>query len=164
MKKSKESGNGALIVIMIIIIVILLLQKKKEKMSRGLKNNNPFNIRKSNENWLGKKKNSTDSDFEQFETLELGLRAGLKLLKNYVEKGYNTIEKIIERYSPAGDPGNALGSTENYIRFITNHSNISRDSVVNNVPRIAYFILCFENGKAITSEEELKRITEKYKL
>ena len=51
------------------------------KTARGLRNNNPLNIIKSeNINWQGEVKPSTDRNFAQFETLEYGLRAAFKLL------------------------------------------------------------------------------------
>ena len=54
------------------------------KQARGLRNNNPLNIVKSeNINWQGEVKPSTDPNFAQFETLEYGLRAAFKLLRTY---------------------------------------------------------------------------------
>lgn len=55
-------------------------------ITRGVRNNNPFNIKMSNKNnWLGKVKHSsnTDGTFEQFISMKYGLRAGVRLLKNY---------------------------------------------------------------------------------
>ena len=60
------------------------------KQPRGLRNNNPLNIIKSeNINWKGEVKPSTDRNFAQFETKEYGLRAALCLLrtkKSYVSQ------------------------------------------------------------------------------
>ncbi len=48
------------------------------KQARGMRNNNPLNIVKSEKiNWQGEVKPSTDPNFAQFETLEYGLRAAL---------------------------------------------------------------------------------------
>ena len=50
-------------------------------LARGMRNNNPLNIIKSEKiNWQGEVKPSTDPNFAQFETLEYGLRAAFKLL------------------------------------------------------------------------------------
>ena len=50
------------------------------KQARGMRNNNPLNIIKSEKiNWQGEVKPSTDPNFAQFETLEYGLRAAFKL-------------------------------------------------------------------------------------
>ena len=51
--------------------------------SRGLRNNNPLNLRKTSAKWLGKIP-STDKDFEQFTSLEMGLRAGAINIKTQI--------------------------------------------------------------------------------
>ncbi len=57
------------------------------KQARGMRNNNPLNIIKSEKiNWQGEVKPSTDPNFAQFETLEYGLRAAFKLLRTYYQK------------------------------------------------------------------------------
>ena len=57
------------------------------KQARGLRNNNPLNIIKSEKiNWQGEVKPSTDPNFAQFETMEYGLRAALCLLRTYYNK------------------------------------------------------------------------------
>lgn len=87
--------------------------------SRGVKNNNPFNIIKTGISWFGELKGlfSKDSKFEQFETLELGIRAGLLNLKNgYKLRGYNTPMSLIERYAPDND--NAKDSQFNYQKAV----------------------------------------------
>ena len=75
---------------------------------RGFRNNNPLNIRKGN-NWQGEKSPQTDNEFEQFESMTMGVRAGLKILRNYIT-GYDghrqpidTIEGIISRWAPPSE-------------------------------------------------------------
>lgn len=75
---------------------------------RGIRNNNPLNIRKGN-NWQGEKSPQTDKEFEQFESMTMGVRAGMKILRNYIT-GYDghrqpidTIEKIITRWAPPSE-------------------------------------------------------------
>ena len=72
--------------------------------ARGLRNNNPLNIVKSEKiNWQGEVKPSTDPNFAQFETLEYGLRAAFKLLRTYYTKhGCTTIRQIVSRWAPEG--------------------------------------------------------------
>ena len=72
------------------------------KQARGMRNNNPLNIIKSEKiNWQGEVKPSTDPNFAQFETLEYGLRAAFKLLRTYYTKhGCKTITQIISRWAP----------------------------------------------------------------
>ena len=64
-------------------------------LTRGIRNKNPFNIRKSNNLWRGKTAFNSDKDFERFTSMDYGLRAGFLLLRNaYLAKGFNTVEKI----------------------------------------------------------------------
>ena len=84
---------------------------------RGIRNNNPFNIRISSHPWIGKVKKGTDPDFEQFENMYFGIRAGLKLLINYVARGFDTPKKIIARFAPASE-----NNVANYVSFICRDS------------------------------------------
>ncbi len=74
-------------------------------LARGLRNNNPLNIIKSEKiNWQGEVKPSTDPNFAQFETLEHGFRAAIKLLRTYYNKhGCRTIRQIVARWDPEGE-------------------------------------------------------------
>jgi len=78
-------------------------------LPRGMRNNNPGNLRKSASAWQGKITNGTDSAFEQFTNFAYGTRAMIKLLKNYIGDGYNTLDKIINRWAPAADNNNPGG-------------------------------------------------------
>lgn len=84
--------------------------------SRGIRNNNPFNIKKSKHPWIGKVKGN-DPTFECFDNLYHGIRAGLKLLINYVERGFDTPEKIIKRYAPCNE-----NNVPNYVDFVCRNS------------------------------------------
>ncbi len=92
------------------------------KQARGMRNNNPLNIIKSEKiNWQGEVKPSTDPNFAQFETLEYGLRAAFKLLRTYYTKhGCKTITQIISRWAP---------ETENqvvaYIKAVSQRTGIA---------------------------------------
>lgn len=93
---------------------------------RGIRNNNPLNIRKGN-NWKGERPNQTDKAFEEFETMEMGIRAGFKILKNYITgyggktKPYDTIEKVIRRWAPPTE-----NATEKYIQFVADDAGVHR--------------------------------------
>lgn len=92
------------------------------KTTRGLRNNNPFNIRHSGSKWKGLCKKQTDKDFCQFETLEYGLRAGLMLLRNYIRKGYDTPVKIINRFAPKSE-----NDTDSYLLYVCRYAHVSAD-------------------------------------
>ena len=45
---------------------------------RGIRNNNPLNIRRGASQWQGLKRRQTDKDFCQFVTVAYGYRAALR--------------------------------------------------------------------------------------
>ena len=56
-------------------------------LPRGIRNNNPLNIRRSKDQWQGLRAQQTDAQFCQFETLEYGWRAAFYLLtRTYYHK------------------------------------------------------------------------------
>ena len=71
-------------------------------MSRGLRNNNPLNIRLSATTvWQGEIRPSQDRSFCQFRTMAYGYRAGLKLLQFFRRNhGCRTIAVFIRRWAP----------------------------------------------------------------
>ncbi len=71
---------------------------------RGIRNNNPGNIRKSADKWQGMSAQQTDTAFVQFTAPVYGLRALAKLLQNYQAKyGLSTIRSIITRWAPPSE-------------------------------------------------------------
>lgn len=87
---------------------------KIQNQSRGLRNNNPGNIRRNYaNNWKGLSDVQSDISFCQFISLEYGIRALMKLLLTYEKKGYNTINTIIPRYAPSSE-----NDTNSYISFV----------------------------------------------
>lgn len=87
---------------------------KTQKTPRGIRNNNPLNIRIGNY-WQGEVENQTDKTFEQFTQMEYGLRAGFYLLRRYISRYHlNTISDIIKRWAPANE-----NNTENYIKRVS---------------------------------------------
>lgn len=70
--------------------------------ARGLRNNNPGNIRLSaTTRWQGEVKPSRDKSFCQFKSMAYGYRALIKLLQNYRKvNGCRTISDFINRWAP----------------------------------------------------------------
>lgn len=70
-------------------------------MTRGLRNNNPGNIRLSKDKWQGLRAVQTDKEFFQFETMAHGYRALIRTLQNYRKlHKCQTIADFINRYAP----------------------------------------------------------------
>ncbi len=70
-------------------------------MTRGLRNNNPGNLRLSKDKWQGLRAVQTDKEFFQFETMAYGYRALIRTLQNYRKlHKCQTIADFISRYAP----------------------------------------------------------------
>lgn len=100
------------------------------KEPRGIRNNNPLNIRKGN-NWYGERHPQVDRDFEEFESMELGIRAAFVLLRNYItgyngrSAKFNTIRKIVRRWAPPVE-----NATQKYIDFVVKSTGIDQNQVI----------------------------------
>lgn len=95
-----------------------------QKLPRGLRNNNPLNIRISSTPWQGKldAAHNTDGVFEQFTSMELGLRAALVNIRTYIKRDrLDTIQAIIARWAPAKD-GNDV---KEYVQIVCERAQIS---------------------------------------
>ena len=96
------------------------------KMSRGLRNNNPGNIRLGNFRYKGEKAESSDTAFRQFESIEWGYRAMFVLLHTYAKKyGCHTLRQMINRYAPPIE-----NHTDNYIRRVACATHLSLDEEI----------------------------------
>ena len=109
------------------VIAALLLggYMKATSKPRGIRNNNPLNIRIGN-NWQGETSADGDGEFEQFNSPEMGIRAAARLLKNYRDiHGLKTIEEIISRWAPVSE-----NNTAAYIASVEQKTGIGRDSIL----------------------------------
>lgn len=71
---------------------------------RGVRNNNPLNIRHSANTWQGQSAVQEDSSFVTFTTPVMGIRAAMKTMLTYQGK-YNldTVWMIIKRWAPPNE-------------------------------------------------------------
>lgn len=95
----------------------------EKTIPRGIRNNNPLNIRRSSQPWVGKMPIPTDKDFEQFESLAHGIRAAYVCIRTYCRRMNSvcitpTIARIIERWAPPSE-----NNTAAYITAVCRHSN-----------------------------------------
>lgn len=92
------------------------------KTSRGLRNRNPGNIRRSTTRYRGEVE-SHDPSFKCFETLAHGYRAMFVLLHTYsLKHGLHTAAEMLHRYAPPAE-----NQTEAYIRSVELISGIPAD-------------------------------------
>jgi hypothetical protein len=77
---------------------------------RGIRNNNPGNIRRSSDQWQGMAAQQLDPAFVQFTDPKWGIRAMAILLKRYqAQYGLVTLQQIIGRWAPASDNNDTSG-------------------------------------------------------
>lgn len=130
------------------------------KTPRGIRNNNPLNIRIGN-TWLGEVPKPTDSDFEQFVSVEYGLRAAFVILRRYIRRyGRNTPAKIIRAWAPSTE-----NNTRRYIDTVCKMSNILPDEVLQyedrgKLVRLVSAMIVMECGQSIPEE----KIIQGYKM
>ena len=95
-------------------------------MSRGIRNCNPGNIRRSSVHYLGEVTPSQDREFKQFVSMTYGYRAMFVLLDSYARRyGLRTIRSMLSRYAPPEE-----NFTEGYIRFVANNTGLAADELV----------------------------------
>jgi hypothetical protein len=91
---------------------------------RGIRNNNPLNIRHSADQWQGVRQEQTDKSFVQFKSMAYGYRAAWKTLQSYYNRFCQqskafTVRNIIHRWAPPNE-----NDTEAYIRTVLTLSGI----------------------------------------
>ena len=99
------------------------MAQQSKSVPRGLRNNNPLNLRISASPWQGKITPNTDGAFEQFKTLELGIRAAMVNLRTLIRRDHiERLADIIYKWAPPTDHNN----TEKYIERVVEISSMGR--------------------------------------
>ena len=96
-------------------------------LPRGIRNNNPLNIRRSKDLWMGLRAQQTDASFCQFESLEYGWRAAFYLLTRTYYHKYKlfTIRAIINKWAPPNE-----NQTSKYIENVCRLTGIGPDESI----------------------------------
>ena len=119
----------------------------EKKSPRGLRNNNPGNIRKNSDVFQGEK-TSSDKEFKQFKSMAYGYRAIFKILSNYYRNyKLDTIRKMIGRWAPENE-----NDTDAYIKAVSDYAGIPADDPINindreQMIRIVAGMSRIENGR-----------------
>ncbi|MFR9650740.1 MAG: structural protein P5 [Rikenellaceae bacterium] len=123
-------------------------------VSRGVRNNNPGNIRKGVSRFRGEIFPSQDLEFKQFESAAWGYRAIFLLVKNYdTLYGINTLDGIIRRWAPPCE-----NNTRRYIDVVAQRLNVKSSAYIDWSDRevmipLAWSISKVENGVTPTLSE-----------
>lgn len=126
------------------------------RISRGLRNNNPLNIRRNSTKWKGLATLQHDKEFFCFVSPQWGYRAAIITLRNY-RKIHNlqTIAQWVSRWAPPVE-----NNTTAYIDFVCSKSGYCADFVpnINNKEQICSIVAAMsymENGvEAVTADVE----------
>ena len=110
----------------------------RKDLSRGIRNNNPGNLVMTNIAWQGKIPNNlnTDKHFEQFTDVKFGIRAMLRDLTNDIDKGKNTVRKLITEYAPPSE-----NDTQKYIEVISQAVGLDPDQTIKIVNAKFYLVI-----------------------
>ena len=139
---------------------------------RGIRNNNPLNIRHSADQWQGVRQEQTDKSFVQFKSMAYGYRAAWKTLQSYYNRFCQqskafTIRNIIHRWAPPNE-----NDTQAYICTIVQLSGIEEEENLlppNNVigyerlSKLLAAMTVMENGIR-TNKVDTEAIFQGYKL
>ena len=99
---------------------------RNSSLPRGLRNNNPGNIRRNSDVFQGEK-TSSDKEFKQFKSMAYGYRAIFKILSNYYRNyKLDTIRKMIGRWAPENE-----NDTDAYIKAVSDYAGIPTDDSIN---------------------------------
>lgn len=122
-------------------------------LPRGIRNNNPLNIRIGNA-WVGEVMNPTDTQFEQFTDMIYGLRAGFVLIRRYMERYHlRTIREIVSRWAPRSE-----NFTDRYIEKVCCITGIQADTLLSfwdksTMCRLVNAMVLVECGEGIPYEK-----------
>lgn len=121
----------------------------RQDLPRGLRNNNPGNIIITNINWSGEipLPQNTDGHFEQFYSVEKGIRAAAMDIIHDVKNGQDTIRKLITEWAPPVE-----NATTDYINYVASGTGQNPDAPIQlnaeTLKRILRVIVNVENGPA----------------
>ena len=113
--------------------------------TRGVRNNNPGNIRQEGDQYDWQGEVGTDADgFMIFDTPENGIRALNKVLDTYRDRhGLQTVRQIIGRYAPPTE-----NDTDSYVTSVSKSLGIGPDQAIpwDRKPELVNAIVRHENG------------------
>lgn len=119
---------------------------------RGIRNNNPLNIRYNQRNcWKGQ--TGTDGQFCKFSAPKFGVRAAVKILKKYAgQNSKASILEIINKWAPRSDGNN----TDAYIATVCKAMNMRPADTIDVRNGAAVVRLLYSMAKVECTEEALK--------
>ncbi len=99
-----------------------------KRKPRGIRNNNPLNIRESKgdrTNWKGERKTDDDKAFEEFTHVKYGFRAATRILRSYQKRGINTVYSIVHTFAPAHE-----NNSDHYVNFVCRETGFDKNQML----------------------------------
>jgi hypothetical protein len=140
--------NRDLTLVLIAFGALLLMPTNFRNNTRGMRNNNPGNLKElpgDSTQWVGERATDDDPLFEEFTSMEAGIRALGRVLNTYAANGFVTPRAIANRYAPQSDDN----PTSEYALFIAEYAGVDDiDDAVLPEKKIETMraIIHFENG------------------
>lgn len=118
---------------------------------RGIRNNNPLNIRISTNKWCGKLTTSSDPQFEQFRNITFGIRAAFVCIRTYINR-YKLVtpSAIISRWAPRSE-----NDTQAYIKTACKQAVLNPSEIIsfkdkNRICRLLWGMAYVETGRVLS--------------
>lgn len=134
------------------------------ELPRGIRDNNPGNLKHSGTEWEGEAPEQLDPDYVTFTSSIWGIRALARTLLTYYRRhGLNTVRGIINRWAPQSD-GN---DTPAYVSDVAKRAGIAiTDSPIKVddpglLARLCAAIIAHENGDFAYDPEEVSEAVTK---
>lgn len=94
---------------------------------RGIRNNNPLNLRRTKTLWIGLCTEQRDPEFCQFTCMVYGILAAIKNARSIIAKHHPcTLAKLIETWAPSSDGNN----TKAYIDRVCKLTGLQPNTVL----------------------------------
>jgi hypothetical protein len=122
---------------------------------RGIRNNNPGNIRYDGTKLVGLADPPTDGAFCIFSAAKYGIRAMARIISNYNgTRGLNTVRKIISRWAPPNE-----NDTAAYVASVAAAIGRGADTPLDlaaDMPLLCRAIIRHENGACPYGDDEIR--------
>jgi hypothetical protein len=125
---------------------------------RGIRNNNPGNIRRNGDPWQGLAERQVDAEFFTFKDPIYGIRALARTLIAYQDKhGLRSIRQIITRWAPLVE-----NNTNSYVRAVSADTGLDADQALDlhsfdHLLPLAKAIIHHENGQLPYTDTQMTK-------
>ena len=145
----KKIGTG-------LMDVLITPTSKMADFSRGIRNKNPFNIRKSNIKWDGKVQGN-DKEFETFDSDLMGIRAGARNSLTHFRRGNDTVSDLVSEHAPPSE-----NPTQSFVNFVSSKLGVSPNDKIDLEDEDVLFdfvnaVISFENQNYFYDEATVRK-------